>query len=195
MGLRKLLGLKRKPPETSASRRAFLKKSVLAAAWYGAAKKPAGGFLVFHGKKYKASPKAAETRLPERLPHGARTLEVDLSERKMHLKVNGKTVVTFPVAVGKKSRSTPTGRFKLHTPIINPTYSDGKRVIKPGPNNPMGAVKILFKEQGYFFLHGNSNPEEIGKASSLGCVRMYNEHIIWLVDRLPKRGTEIWVRE
>jgi lipoprotein-anchoring transpeptidase ErfK/SrfK len=46
-------------------------------------------------------------------------------------------------------------------------------VIKPGPNNPVGAVWIDLNAPSYG-LHGTPDPDKIGKTASHGCVRMTN---------------------
>ncbi|MEY8840393.1 L,D-transpeptidase, partial [Cribrihabitans sp. XS_ASV171] len=44
----------------------------------------------------------------------------------------------------------------------------------------------------YFRIHGTTQPETIGQAVSNGCIRMLNEHVIDLYERVPI-GTKVTV--
>lgn len=64
-------------------------------------------------------------------------------------------------------------------------YRDG---MPGGPNNPLGARALYLFDNGYdtfYRIHGTTNPESIGTASSNGCIRMVNEHVIDLYRRVP----------
>jgi lipoprotein-anchoring transpeptidase ErfK/SrfK len=64
-------------------------------------------------------------------------------------------------------------------------YPDG---MDGGPTNPLGA-RALYLWQGnkdtLYRLHGTRDPSSIGKAVSSGCVRMFNQDIIDLYERVP----------
>jgi hypothetical protein len=51
--------------------------------------------------------------------------------------------------------------------------SDPEAQLSPGPNSPVGVVWIALKKP-HFGIHGTSDPESIGYASSHGCVRLTN---------------------
>lgn len=71
----------------------------------------------------------------------------------------------YPVAVGKTSTPTPTGRYQIVNKQINPGGVLGSRWM--GLNIPGGIYGI----------HGTNNPDSISKAISNGCIRMHNHHI------------------
>jgi murein L,D-transpeptidase YcbB/YkuD len=48
----------------------------------------------------------------------------------------------------------------------------------PGPDNPMGKVKLQLR--GPYYLHGTPWPESIGRAGSHGCIRMRQEDAVQL---------------
>ena len=45
--------------------------------------------------------------------------------------------------------------------------------LKPGPNSPVGVIWTALKKP-HFGIHGTSDPDSIGYASSHGCVRLTN---------------------
>ncbi|WP_088035922.1 L,D-transpeptidase family protein [Evansella clarkii] len=100
---------------------------------------------------------------------------------------NNKLAKTFSVATGKTSKLTPEGKFKVVNKVKNrPFY---KQNIPGGdPRNPLGARWIGFNAKGTngntYAIHGNNNPSSIGTYASNGCVRMHNEEVIWLYDKV-----------
>jgi len=52
-----------------------------------------------------------------------------------------------------------------------------------GPDNPLGA-RALYIGSTLYRLHGTSEPWTIGQAVSSGCIRLTNEDIIDLYDRV-----------
>ncbi|MFI0847678.1 L,D-transpeptidase [Mesorhizobium sp. IMUNJ 23232] len=67
--------------------------------------------------------------------------------------------------------------------------------MPPGPNNPLGARALYIFQNGedtLYRLHGSPEWWSIGKSVSSGCVRLINQDIIDLYDRVPE-GTNIVV--
>ncbi len=63
-------------------------------------------------------------------------------------------------------------------------YSEG---MEPGLQNPLGARAIYIYRDGkdtMYRLHGTNEPRSIGKAVSSGCIRLFNQDIIDLYDRV-----------
>lgn len=61
--------------------------------------------------------------------------------------------------------------------------------IEPGPHNPLGARALYLYKDGVdtlYRIHGTSEPWSIGTAASSGCIRMFNEDVIDLFDRVEK---------
>jgi lipoprotein-anchoring transpeptidase ErfK/SrfK len=75
---------------------------------------------------------------------------------------------------------TPTNDIKKRLGDI-PAY------VAPGPHNPMGA-RALYVYSGnkdtLYRIHGTNQPEYIGSAISSGCIRLTNEDIIDLYNRV-----------
>lgn len=64
-----------------------------------------------------------------------------------------------------------------------------------GPENPLGARAIYLYANGLdtlYRIHGTNDPNSIGKAMSSGCVRMLNEDVADLFERV-KKGTHVVV--
>ena len=68
-----------------------------------------------------------------------------------------------------------------------PAYMEG------GPDNPLGA-RALYIGSTLYRLHGTSEPWTIGQAVSSGCIRLTNEDIIDLYDRVSV-GSRVVVRQ
>ncbi len=77
-----------------------------------------------------------------------------------------------------------------------------QRVGKPSisnddPNNPLGKRWIGFKntqEHQAYGIHGTSAPETVGTESSEGCIRLNNDHVVFVYRLLPL-GTRVMIRE
>ncbi|MBT2648883.1 L,D-transpeptidase family protein [Bacillus sp. ISL-34] len=100
---------------------------------------------------------------------------------------NDKLVRVFIVATGKKAAYTPEGKFKVVTKIVNRPYYKGN--IRGGdPKNPLGkrwlGINARNTPGNTYAIHGNNDPTTIGKYISAGCIRMYNNDVQWLYDRV-----------
>jgi lipoprotein-anchoring transpeptidase ErfK/SrfK len=55
------------------------------------------------------------------------------------------------------------------------------------PENPLGARALYLFANGrdtLFRIHGTNEPQSIGSAASSGCIRMLNEEVVELYDRV-----------
>ncbi len=68
---------------------------------------------------------------------------------------------------------------------------DLPRYMRGGPDNPLGA-RALYLGSSLYRIHGSNEPETIGQAVSSGCIRMTNEDVIDLYNRV-KVGTRVVV--
>jgi len=132
-------------------------------------------------------------------------LEIDLSERRLEAIVDGGSVETFAVSVGKERNPTPTGAFSIRKVIWNPSWrppdaewAREKTAKAPGhPDNPMKRVKMFFQEPDYY-IHGTDEEESLGKAASHGCIRMSPDDVTRLAKLVMEQGgkpmPEPWYR-
>ena len=63
--------------------------------------------------------------------------------------------------------------------------------VSGGLINPLGA-KALYLGNSIYRIHGTNNKRSIGRASSSGCFRMLNKHVVHLAT-LAKIGTKVRV--
>jgi lipoprotein-anchoring transpeptidase ErfK/SrfK len=68
---------------------------------------------------------------------------------------------------------------------------DLPRHMKGGPENPLGA-RALYIGGSLYRIHGSNEPDTIGQAVSSGCIRMLNDDVVDLYDRV-KVGTRVVV--
>ena len=62
--------------------------------------------------------------------------------------------------------------------------------MKGGPENPLGA-RAMYLGSSLYRIHGSNEPETIGQAVSSGCIRMANEDVIDLYERVNVGATVI----
>ena len=115
----------------------------------------------------------------------------------------GGRAIRYGVTVGEEALAwsgvAKVGR-KTEWPSWTPTAEIKKRMdvpdfVGPGPQNPMGArAMYLFEgnKDTLYRIHGTNQPEYIGQAISSGCIRMTNEDVIDLYNRV-KIGSPVVV--
>ena len=84
----------------------------------------------------------------------------------------------------------PTPNMIANNPRRYGRYAGGMR---GGPGNPLGARALYLYRDGrdtMLRIHGTTEPWTIGQAVSNGCMRMVNDHVIDLYERVPV-GTNV----
>ena len=120
--------------------------------------------------------------IPEMRLYYFPTLRHDLYQR---------TVITFPVGLGREDWPTPRAKFKVRGKTENPTWVIPESIKKeriqengwtenfiPGghPDNPLGTHRIELTLPLYT-IHGTNNPWAVGRLVTHGCIRLYPEDI------------------
>lgn len=119
------------------------------------------------------------------------SVAIDKSQNVLFLKRGDEVIRTYIVSTGKDN-SSPAGTFKIENKIVSPTWFKTGAVIAPdSPENILGSRWMGFDLKGYG-IHGTTEPENLGKQVTLGCVRMKNEEVEELFDVIPV-GTEVTV--
>ncbi len=113
----------------------------------------------------------------------ARRIVVSLPDRKIVLLERGRVVKVYPVAVGKASTPSPKGSFHIVTRVVKPTWYQPGKVVPAGTANPLGTRWMGLGYKGYG-IHGTNRPKSIGKAASHGCIRMRNQDVEDLFERV-----------
>jgi lipoprotein-anchoring transpeptidase ErfK/SrfK len=131
------------------------------------------------------------------------TIVVKTGERRLYLVLDQGQAVRYPVGVGKAGKQW-AGVTKIDGKYRQPAWAppaDVKRdnpaipdVIEGGsPANPMG-VAAMTLAGGEYAIHGTNRPGSVGGFVSYGCVRMYNEDITDLYQRVSV-GTPVVVTQ
>lgn len=124
-------------------------------------------------------------------------LIINKSSNTLYFLKDGIIQESYPVATGKTTDLTPNGKFKIVIKFKNPRWGGAgiKDPIAGGdPNNPLGTrwIGISYGGGGRYGVHGNANPRSIGSYASLGCVRMFNQDVEKLYEKV-KINTPIWI--
>lgn len=119
-----------------------------------------------------------------RVLNGGFSIFVDKSQNILILKFNDDVVKTYSVSTGKNN-STPIGTYKVANKIINPPwYKNGREIPPTSPENILGSRWMGLNLSG-IGIHGTTQPDEIGKQITEGCVRMRNKDIEEVFSLVP----------
>jgi L,D-transpeptidase ErfK/SrfK len=113
---------------------------------------------------------------PNTIPY---QINVILAKKKLQLLKNNQLIKEYPIAIGRILHGTPPGNYV----IVN---------RQPNPGGPFGKMWLSISKK-HYGIHGTNNPSSIGKAVSLGCIRMYNSDVIELSSKIPN-GTAVTIR-
>ncbi len=128
---------------------------------------------------------------------------INLAEMRLYLfpRNGSRTVTTFPVGIGDEGWDTPLGTFTVIEKIKDPAWYVPRSirkekpylpaVVPPGPDNPMGS-RALRLSNPKILIHGTDRPWGIGSRNSHGCIRLYEEDIARLFEKVG-RGTGVTI--
>lgn len=141
------------------------------------------------------------------------TIIVDTPARFLYYVLPGGKAVRYGIGVGRAGfawegdayvawkrawpKWTPPREMVAREPRLARYAEDG---MKPGLTNPLGARALyLFGPDGrdtLYRLHGTPEWQSIGTAASSGCIRLMNQDIIDLYERVrPGRGAKVVVKQ
>jgi lipoprotein-anchoring transpeptidase ErfK/SrfK len=128
------------------------------------------------------------------------TIIISTSQRRLYYVLGDGTAIQYGVGVGRRGFEwsgtkvvsqkrawpswTPPGEMLRRRP-------DLPRHMAGGINNPLGA-RALYLGSSLYRIHGSNEPETIGQAVSSGCIRMTNDDVIDLYNRV-RVGTRVVV--
>jgi lipoprotein-anchoring transpeptidase ErfK/SrfK len=132
----------------------------------------------------------------------AGTIVVKTGERRLYFVLGEGRAVRYPVGVGRTGRQWAGSSF-IDGKYVKPAWAPPAAVrhdkpwlpsVIPGDSsrNPMGAAAMTL-HGGDYAIHGTNQPSSIGGFVSYGCIRMYNQDIIDLYDRVGV-GTPVVVQ-
>jgi lipoprotein-anchoring transpeptidase ErfK/SrfK len=96
---------------------------------------------------------------------------INTKEHTLSLYLDNEFYKIYPVAVGRKTKPSPKGTFKIANKSRNPGGPYGARWM--GLSIP------------HYGIHGTNDPTSIGKDISGGCIRMQNKDVIELYNLVP----------
>lgn len=142
-------------------------------------------------------------------PEGPGTIVVDPYARVLYDVIGNGEAMRYGVAVGRAGRGfsgdavvslkrqwpswTPTQNMIRTEPELYGQFAGG---LSGGIDNPLGSRALYLYRNGkdtYYRIHGTMDPSSIGKATSAGCIRLFNQDIMDLFDATAL-GTRVKVR-
>ncbi|MES0811490.1 L,D-transpeptidase [Roseibium sp. SCPC15] len=158
-----------------------------------------------HSAKFKKNFRLDPQYVPQRvyfpMQYRRGTIVVDPRNHFLYLVEGWGQARRYGVGVGKAGRKfkgiatidrkaewprwTPTKNMIRREPHKYARYADG---VAGGINNPLGARALYLYKGGrdtMYRIHGTTEPQSIGRSVSNGCIRMINDHVIDLYDRVP----------
>ena len=133
---------------------------------------------------------------------------VNVPQRRLYLVEAGGKALRYGIGVGRTEGTNFHGsaiigrkeKWPHWTPTENmmaaiPLYRHYASGMNGGPGNPLGPRALYLYRDGhdtFFRLHGTIEPDTIGQAVSSGCIRLFNQDIIDLYNRVPV-GTHVTV--
>jgi hypothetical protein len=119
---------------------------------------------------------------------------VDLSSRTASLLRSRRKIRSFRVGIGTAGTPTPTGRFYVTVKLRPPQISaDAYGAWALGLSGYSEVHQTFGTGDGQIALHGTYQPWKLGQPVSNGCVRMDNETISLLAEKLPL-GTPVTIQ-
>jgi lipoprotein-anchoring transpeptidase ErfK/SrfK len=128
------------------------------------------------------------------------TIVVKTNERRLYLVLDDGHAVRYPVGVGKVGKQW-AGTTRIDGKYLEPAWSPPAEVkhdkpsmpdVIPGgsPRNPMG-VAAMTLAGGEYAIHGTNMPGSVGGFVSYGCIRMLNDDITDLYQRVSVGTTVV----
>jgi lipoprotein-anchoring transpeptidase ErfK/SrfK len=130
----------------------------------------------------------------------AGSVVIDSGARTLYYVVSSTRAYRYPIAVGREGFAwTGTERVsrKAEWPEWRPPLEMRQRVaglpevMGGGVRNPLGA-RALYLGSTLYRIHGTNDVRSLGSASSSGCFRMANSHVVDLASRVSV-GTTVHV--
>jgi lipoprotein-anchoring transpeptidase ErfK/SrfK len=125
--------------------------------------------------------------------HAAGTIIIDTPNKFLYLVQGGGKALRYGIGVGRPGftwAGVKTVSAKKEWPDWRPPDEmlrrrpDLPRYMPGGPDNPLGA-RALYLGSTLYRIHGSNEPWTIGTQVSSGCIRMRNEDVVDLYERVP----------
>ncbi|QPC43829.1 L,D-transpeptidase [Kaustia mangrovi] len=153
----------------------------------------------------KIDPRYRRRLVPFNSSEPAGTIVIDTGQKFLYQVRENNTALRYGIGVGRDGfgwKGETTVRRKARWPTWVPPKEMREREpnlpvsMEGGPENPLGARALYLYEGGrdtLYRIHGTTQPWTIGKNVSSGCIRLLNQDVIDLFNRVPV-GTKVIVR-
>ena len=134
------------------------------------------------------------------------TIIVDTSTKHLYFIEPGGKAMRYGVGLGREGyawsgrgviqwkqkwpRWTPPAEMVSRQPDVR-AFSAENGGMNPGLGNPLGARALYIFNDGQdtlYRIHGTPDWQSVGKSTSSGCVRMLNQDVVDLYDRVPAKA-------
>jgi lipoprotein-anchoring transpeptidase ErfK/SrfK len=167
---------------------------------YGPRERPRGQALMSGGPRPSVTPESPDT-ISFVSSYEPGTIVIDTAGRKLYLVKSPRQALVYPISVGREG-FTWTGTERIsriaNWPDWHPPETMRQRQpylpvkMTGGVYNPLGA-KALYLGNTLYRIHGTDDPRTIGRATSSGCFRMTNSHVVDLARRVGTGTTVVVV--
>jgi len=132
---------------------------------------------------------------------------IDRSDFRMDLYLQDTYVKSFPVGLGKEGMETPTGLWIVEQggKMVRPPWTDpvsGRKYESDDADYPLGSRWIGLEGiegdavgRAGFAIHGTKDANEIGTASSQGCIRLHNGNAILVYSLLEEGVSKVRIKD
>ncbi|WP_405030178.1 L,D-transpeptidase [Mycoplana sp. BE70] len=165
-----------------------------------------GGFTIPQVPYQKIDARYLRHEVEDPFGEAPGTIIVDTANRYLYLTQPGGRAMRYGVGIGREGfawsgrgviqwkqawpRWTPPDTMVARQPELDP-YSARNGGMAPGVSNPLGARALYIFQNGQdtlYRLHGTPEWKSIGRAASSGCVRLLNQDVIDLYNRVPNKS-------
>jgi lipoprotein-anchoring transpeptidase ErfK/SrfK len=145
-------------------------------------------------------PKFVKQRVRYATSHPPGTVVVDPADKFLYLVMEDGHALRYGIGVGREGfgwsgaadirRKAAWPKWTPPAAMIarQPELEKYRRGMAGGPDNPLGARALYLFQNGkdtLYRIHGTSEADSIGENVSSGCIRLMNDDVVDLFDRIP----------
>ena len=126
-------------------------------------------------------------------------LVINVPEMRLYDFTRGGEPEAYAIAIGDEMDPSLVGEFRVGAKRRNPAWTvpaairaekpELPAVVPPGDDNPLGDHWMTIGNTSYG-IHGTNNPWSIGRMATHGCIRLYDDQLAGLYERVAS-GTPI----
>jgi lipoprotein-anchoring transpeptidase ErfK/SrfK len=125
------------------------------------------------------------------LPGKVASLRIGKTDKMLYLLgADDKVMGAMPVSIGSSQDPLPVGTLSITSQAKFPDYhydpallrnpkADQKLRLPPGPNSPVGVMWMALTKE-HWGIHGTSEPSQMARVETNGCVRLTNWDVVRL---------------